>query len=303
MNHASRWTVVALAAALAGSLARAQTTERVSLDSGGGQVNDVSVYPSISADGRFVAFWSLASNLVAGDTNGSKDVFVRDRQSGTTERASVGSGGAQGNDDSFKPTISADGRFVAFYGFASNLVAGDTNGLGDVFVRDRGVPPIVASCFGDGTGTACPCGNNGLAGHGCENSSSTGGARLAASGSPSLSSDTLVLTSSGGRESLCVFLQGSALIAPVIYGDGLRCVGGTLKRIFNVEVASGGVATAPQGSHPSITVRSAALGDPIPMGATRHYQTYYRDGNLAFCSNPPGNTWNVSNALSAIWSP
>ena len=70
-----------------------------------------------------------------GDTNGSSDVFVRDRRTGTTRRVSVSSGGAQGNDNSFGPAISADGRFVAFGSSASNLVPGDTNGATDVFVR------------------------------------------------------------------------------------------------------------------------------------------------------------------------
>ena len=91
--------------------------------------------PAISADGRFVAFDSEATNLVPGDTNDASDVFVRDRQTGTTRRVSVSSGGAQGNGASFDPAISADGRFVAFNSDATNLVPGDTNGAADVFVR------------------------------------------------------------------------------------------------------------------------------------------------------------------------
>ena len=113
------------------------TIERISVASGGGQGNDVSGISSISADGRFVAFFSYASNLVAGDTNNDPDIFVRDRQFGTTERVSVNSSGAEGNDLSVDTSISADGRYVAFYSEASNLVAGDTNGTADVFVRDR----------------------------------------------------------------------------------------------------------------------------------------------------------------------
>ena len=92
---------------------------------------------AISADGRYVTFDSSAANLVAGDTNGTHDVFVRDRAAGTTQRVSVAAGGGQADDESFAPSISADGRSVAFASFADNLVPGDTNGTTDVFVRDR----------------------------------------------------------------------------------------------------------------------------------------------------------------------
>jgi Tol biopolymer transport system component len=112
-------------------------TVRVSVASDGTQGNDVSWQPSISADGRFVAFASRASNLVSGDTNGTWDVFVRDRLTGQTTRVSVASDGKEGNAFSFLPLISADGRFVAFTSEASNLVPGDTNHHWDVFVHDR----------------------------------------------------------------------------------------------------------------------------------------------------------------------
>jgi len=112
-------------------------TERVSVDSSGVEGNIWSLYPSISADGQIVGFHSYASNLIAGDTNGTYDVFVRDRSTGITERVSVDSSGLQGNGSSAIPSISADGLFVAFYSTASNLVSGDTNGFGDVFVHDR----------------------------------------------------------------------------------------------------------------------------------------------------------------------
>ena len=88
------------------------------------------------------ALWGssrCASNLVAGDTNGAGDVFVHDRQTGTTTRASVGSGGTQANgpDGSWFPALNADGRYVGFQSWANNLIAGDTNGMPDVFVRDQ----------------------------------------------------------------------------------------------------------------------------------------------------------------------
>lgn len=112
-------------------------TTRVSVSTAGAQASDGSFDAAISADGRFVAFTSNASNLVAGDTNARGDVFIHDRQGGTTERVSVASDGAQANDASGSPSISADGRYVAFQSQASNLVAGDTNAAMDIFVRDR----------------------------------------------------------------------------------------------------------------------------------------------------------------------
>ena len=115
------------------------TTTRVSLDSAGNQANDASDRVSISADGRFVAFTSDASNIVPGDTNGDPDIFVRDTLTNTTTRVSVNSAGNQGNVRSLfnAPSISADGRFVAFESRASNIVPGDTNDGLDIFVRDR----------------------------------------------------------------------------------------------------------------------------------------------------------------------
>ena len=111
-------------------------TVRVSVDSAGTQGNDTSSNPSLSATGRVVAFQSFATNLVAGDTNEVSDVFVHDRRTGQTVRVSVDSAGIQGNSSSFDPSISANGRWVAFQSFATNLVAGDTNGDRDIFVHD-----------------------------------------------------------------------------------------------------------------------------------------------------------------------
>ena len=113
------------------------TTERVSVSSASVQADDESFSPAISSAGRFVAFRSDATNLVANDTNNSSDIFVRDRTLGTTERISVASDATQANGDSILPAISSDGRFVAFSSEASNLVAGDTNNLADIFLHDR----------------------------------------------------------------------------------------------------------------------------------------------------------------------
>ena len=113
------------------------TTTLVSFDSAGNQGNTDSDSPSISADGRFVAFASNSSNLVPGDTNNNNDIFVRDRLTNTTTLVSLDSAGNQANTYSNSPSISADGRFVAFASNSSNLVPGDTNNTYDMFVRDR----------------------------------------------------------------------------------------------------------------------------------------------------------------------
>jgi Tol biopolymer transport system component len=121
----------------------AGTTERISVTPGGAAGNGSSGLggrQAISDDGRFVVFSSTAGDLVAGDTNGTMDVFVRDRTTGTTERVSVAYDGAQGALASGSlAAISADGRYVAFNSSAANLVPGDSNGRSDIFVRDRQV--------------------------------------------------------------------------------------------------------------------------------------------------------------------
>jgi hypothetical protein len=117
--------------------ARAAWTDIVSIASDGTPIYGACGSPSISADGRFVAFVSTASNLVPGDTNELDDIFVHDRLTGVTERVSIASDGAEANGTSLYPSISADGRFVEFGSTASNLVPDDTNGQNDVFVHDR----------------------------------------------------------------------------------------------------------------------------------------------------------------------
>jgi Tol biopolymer transport system component len=112
-------------------------TERASVSSSGKQANGSSGDPYISADGRFITFESNASNLVPGDTNKSWDVFVHDLRTGKTQRVSVGPDGKQAKGDTWSDGISADGNFVAFDSRATNLVPGDTNGQGDLYLRDR----------------------------------------------------------------------------------------------------------------------------------------------------------------------
>ena len=123
--------------ALQASGATPVPTSRVSVAAGDVQANGHSIAPAISGDGRFVAFYSDATNLVADDTNRARDIFVYDRQTGETTRVSVASEGTEANSDSFAPAISRDGRYVVFASSASNLVSGDTNNANDIFVHDR----------------------------------------------------------------------------------------------------------------------------------------------------------------------
>lgn len=112
-------------------------TIRVSIDSSRVQGNAASSNASISEDGRYIAFESDAGNLVQGDTNQIKDIFVHDQITGETIRVSVNNTGIQGNAQSSHPSISDDGRYIAYESYASNLVLGDTNQIKDIFVYDQ----------------------------------------------------------------------------------------------------------------------------------------------------------------------
>jgi subtilase family serine protease len=167
---------------------------------------------------------------------------------------------------------------------------GGSCGQGIAFCAADGIDPSVT--------TTCPCSNAGASGHGCENSSATGGAILSASGTTN--PDTIVMTSSGEKPTaFSVLLQGGSSVGGgVLYGDGVRCIGGPFKRLYSRNAVAG-TFTAPSGSDPSITARSAALGDVIPPGATRYYQVAYRDPVSGFC---PSGTFNVSSGWIVIWN-
>jgi Tol biopolymer transport system component len=274
-----------------GSIARVSTT------SYGGQVRWDCYAPWITPDGRYVLFATLDATVVPGDTNACADVFVRDLVQGTVERASVGDSGQEGDAGSSYPIPSDDGRRIVFTSPASNLVEGDANGVQDVFVRDR-LGPFETFCAGDGSlATACPCANTGGPGRGCENSGGTGGALLVASGA-SLPDEVLLRSSGEPASALSIFLQGDASLASgVVFGDGVRCVSGTLKRLY-VEHAVAGSVEAPGAGELPVHERSAQLGDALLPGVLRGYQVYYRDPDAGFC---PGATFNVSNAVRVRW--
>lgn len=175
------------------------------------------------------------------------------------------------------------------------LGASGTLPTGNVTVTNSA---ITSFCFGD-VASACPCGNLGIAGHGCDNSAATGGAVLDATGSPT--PDSVVLTSWGQLPTASTFfLQGTMETTPFTFGDGRRCVGGSIRRLASTRAVAGS-AIYPGPGDPSITARSAALGDTLGAGSVRYYQVVYRDPQSSFCPNPPGNTWNVGSALRIVW--
>jgi Ca2+-binding RTX toxin-like protein len=128
------------------------TTTLVSVSTGGTSGNGGSFGASISGNGRYVVFESNATDLVAGDTNGATDIFVRDLQTNTTTRVSAAGDGSQGDALSSQSSISADGRYVVFFSLSSNLVQGDTNGLRDIFLKDMVTGTVTRlSVAADGT--------------------------------------------------------------------------------------------------------------------------------------------------------
>jgi len=167
-------------------------------------------------------------------------------------------------------------------------------------------PPITSFCFpGQGGVIACPCGNPpGASGRGCENSAGTGGAVLSAYGIPSLAADTLHLHVEGEKPTaLSIFLQGPLTIAPgTPFGQGVRCVGGALRRLYTRNASGGVVDAGGCGGDPTVSARSAALGDPISAGQVRGYATYYRDP-IVLGGCPATSTFNTTQSISVSWVP
>jgi Tol biopolymer transport system component len=343
----------------------AAATERVSISGSGAQANFGSFAPSLSADGNLVAFYSAASNLVAGDTNGAGDLFVRDRQLGTMERANVPTGGVQSfggsettgkisangrfvvfvssaqdlvvpgvigqhiyvrdryagttalasvatngalaNNYSNMPSISADGRYVAFGSAATNLVPNDTGTYHEIFLHDRFATGFISLCEPGSNGVLpCPCGNPPSAARsGCNNSAGTGGAALSASGNAYLAIDSLIFTTNGEQPNAAsLVLQGDTLLEDgVRFGQGVRCVGGTLRRLYS-KLAIGGSISAPNlgAGDATVSARSAALGDTILPGESRYYVVSYRDP-LVLGSCPTSSTFNSTQTAQITWWP
>jgi hypothetical protein len=222
---------------------------------------------------------------------------------------SVASDGTQANYGvSYSVSLSADGRYVAFDAYASNLVPGDTNNEEDVFIRDRLGGTAFTSLCDPGVGGVieCPCSNppSGL-GRGCDNSSAMGGAILSASGGTFLSSDSLVFTTSQEWPmALSIVLQGTASASSgVVYGHGVRCAGGTFKRLYTM-IAVGGSITVPDigAGDPTVSARSAAKGDVVQPGQNRWYLVYYRDPIL-LGGCPESSSFNATQTGQVTWWP
>lgn len=270
------------------------TVERVSVTSSGQEGSSQSWVSSISDDGRFVAFTSIATNLVPGDLNAKRDVFVHDRAAHTTELVSHTDVGNPVNSDCYFVTIAGDGRSIVFTSAASNLVSGDTNFASDVFVKEC----RSAQLFCSGTNASCPCGNAGDGQSGCA-TAVTSGALLDAVGQASVGGDTLTLVASGLPPGAPVaFLSGLQPVVPatgVLFGNGLRCIDGQVT-VMAVRQASFGTS-----------VFGFVNGDPllsvvgnVPSGGDyRHYQAWYRSIE-PFCT---GAGYNLSNGATILWAP
>jgi Tol biopolymer transport system component len=286
------------------------TTTLTSVSMSGVPGNRTSQEISLTADGHFAAFKSSATDLIPNSPTDPQGawVFVRDLQAGITtlvSRATDGSIPASGG--SQMPWISADGRFVAFESNMTSLVPGDTNGNVDVFLNDRASSGFESICDpGANNVIACPCGNPPSGrGRGCDNSSSTGGATLGASGIAYLSMDTLAFATGDERpNATSVLLQGDALDPNgVVFGQGVRCASGGMKRMY-VKTAVNGSITAPDLSagDPTVSARSAQLGVPIQPGQPYYFLVYYRDPIvLGGCS--AASTFNATETGSVTYWP
>lgn len=194
-------------------------------------------------------------------------------------------------DDAIPPTAAFMKVTVQF-----NYGGGSATGLADninVVAYDT-LATSFDVCAGDGSWATCPCGNNGTAGHGCANSTNPAGALLALTGSTN--PDTITLSSSGmPATATCIYLQGDAWnVSGAVFGDGLRCVDGTLIRLKN-KTSVGGASQYPEPGDPSVSLRGLVVPG---NGDMRLYQVYYRNSTANFC---PPQTFNVTNGWVVVW--
>jgi hypothetical protein len=191
--------------------------------------------------------------------------------------------------------VDASGSMVSHSGLAQG--ADQPTGAVCNGIQLRRIDEHQVYCFGDGSGTACPCSNVGPTGSGCANSTGNSG-HLVASGVAYLPADSVVLSSSGtGAHVTALFFQGSLQDnggAGTVVADGLRCVAGSVKRL-GTKTSSGGASSYPQAGDTPISIKGAVPAS----GGTFYYQTWYRDP-AAFCTS---DTSNWTNAVKIVWIP
>jgi hypothetical protein len=256
--------------------------------------------PSVDTDGTL---FLVACTQSVGGANTDQDVYVSTFSTvGDTlafnERARVSLQTYPENQAEIAVT-GATGGPKRRAGVAFHEQVTPTNGDIQLSVYDA-VPYTVMCSPGLGGVMACPCGNAPSGpGRGCNNSSNSGGGNILPTGG--VSPDTMLFGVVGLRpNALCIFLQGNALSSGgVAFGDGVRCASGTLKRLYVKSISPSGSVGAPTGGDPSISARSAALGDPISIGQKRWYFVYYRDPVDFGCAFP--NTFNASVGVQIDW--
>ncbi len=188
----------------------------------------------------------------------------------------------------------ANAGYMAVWNHATASNASDVRGA--IYTGTRGLPVRIV-CPGDGSGTACPCGNNGAANSGCANSVVSSGARLGAFGIAATLADSLLLVGVDmPPNSSCLYFQGTALSSGgsgTVFGDGLRCATGTVVRLAIALNNSTGQSLYPGAGDPHVSVKGL-----VPTnGGTRSYQVWYRNA-ASFCT---GSTFNLTNALEVDW--
>jgi hypothetical protein len=228
--------------------------------------------------------WSAANGLVPVVLAGDQfEVTAGVFKTATTSFSGV----AFNNSDGAALHFGHDGRIGVRVGLSDG-----TNVL--VIGRLSSVTPATNFCYGDGSGTACPCGP-GAAGNGCPNSIDASGALLQGSGVASLTGDTFVLAGSGMPDSSALYFQGTARAAGgagILFGDGLRCVAGTVVRL-GTQTNAGGASQYPEPADLPVHVKGM-IGAP----GVRHYQCWYRNANPTFCTPA---TFNLSNGMQVTW--
>jgi hypothetical protein len=274
-----------------------QTVNLTTLEGTGLNARD-QIEPSVDCDGRHfvVAYSEYNPTFLHYDVYAS-DVYLADSTIGLRQShvlvQGFGLSERRSNVAATHHLGGWDNTHAIVYDFEQNSTDHDV--FGNRFATQTG-GTFAATCFGDGSGTACPCGNFGAAGRGCASSVSASGALLdVASGTPSTIVDDVVLRASGlPATATCLFFQGTTILAGSVFGDGLQCTGGTVVRLAT-KTASSGVALYPNGGpDASISTRGLLTTD----GGRRGYQVWYRNA-ATFCT---ASTFNLTNGLRIDWA-